>query len=146
MSYEATQYCIELNDSGVTDAGTFTLSEATEIQYLNVGIVIYNKTITTEQIRAVFYADADQNVTVATSDWYDLGDIADIATDWNGYCRLSFNREILAATSFYLALETNNYTSGASAWIGAKLDYPDPYNTQAITTQFAVDAIIVGYK
>jgi hypothetical protein len=146
MSYEATQYCVVLNDSGVTDAGTFTLATQTEIKYLNLGILIYNLTVSTEQIRAVFYADADQNVTVATSDWYDLSDITDVASHWNGYARLTFNREVLAPTSFYLAIETNNYTYGASAWLGFKLPYPDSYNTQSVSTQFAADAIIVGYQ
>lgn len=146
MSYEAVQYCIALNDSGATDLGKFTVATQTEIQYINLGIVIYNLTVTTQQIRIVVYADAKNLVKVATSDWYDVGDISDIASHWNGYCRISFNREALAANAYYLVAETNNYTSGASSWLGVKLDYPDPFNTQAVSSQYAADATIAGYQ
>ena len=136
-------------DTGETPhLGTFALGEDMQLNYARLLLFKKALTITTEQLRIVVLSSISAGVgtAIATSDWFDIIDITNLATNWIGFIRFDFAGEFLESnSSYFVRLETANYTAVVdTSYLAVSLDWPNPINTSAVLSDPAIGIELYG--
>lgn len=135
LDFNEDQYIKTLDTNEKSSMGSFQTIESGEIYALR--ILIYINDIAAmagnEQIRVNIYSDYDYLQLLYTSNWTNIADIAlhdetyGTTQGWYGWLATYFNEENISnKLTYYLEIETNNYTRTSSRYIGLGYDYPFP--------------------
>lgn len=122
-------------------AGGFTPPQNARIKSIAATILKHGTHLGTEQFRLAIYHRVDLTALHAASDWVSLADIESyvgpLTADWRGVVPFTFQTQpfIEAGQTYYLAVESQNYTRNALVfYVGWLLDWPFPENPSSSGT------------
>ncbi len=132
---------------GETDIGTFKPNEDLEIGHIRLMVYIHGTMAGSEQFRINLYSEND--VLLIQGDYSDIADITTLDTDWIGWVRFDFNRELINSNTTYIAkVESNNYSRNADIlYIAAGYDWPlNSYISVNGAPEYGIHQELYGYK
>lgn len=140
-------YVRVLGQGETVQAGGISLPSSTELDRIRVLLCSVGARAGSEQVRAVIYSDEAYTLPLYTSDWSDISDIPNIAANWWGWLSLNFDRQnLLKNTTYYVGIQTANYTESDSNYLGVSLDWPAPTNTQSSSPSYGLAMEVYGYR
>jgi hypothetical protein len=124
--------------------GGITVTHHTELTYVRLLLLINNLSVSTQRLRIKVYSSSDYTGLVGTGDWAELADIDGLGFWYWGWLRFSFARLNLSSNiTYYLALETENYTGSDSSYLALSLDWPEKYYA-GVYLKYAMQ--VYGYR
>jgi hypothetical protein len=131
--------------------GSFTGFDDLEISNIVVKIFIHGNIVGNERMRLkINSVSANERKSLLTSDWSNLYQIEGISEYWYGNLRFDFSSKLKLSgdNTYYLVLETENYTRTSFFYLAIKHDYPEPVNTSSATGTYSspLEFKIYGYE
>lgn len=112
-----------------TPVGGYIHSESTELKWAVIWLIKEGTSPLTEKLRLKVYAKEDFTHLLFSSDWASVSDISGFNDNdhWHGRLRFDFNRDhIIFGETYYVAVETQNYTRNADTfYLGLLLDWKE---------------------
>ena len=141
--FRDTSYFKTIDTAEKIELGSFNPSVHRQVEYMRICIFIHNISITTQSLRINVLSAYNDPVPMFSSAWSDLGDISNLSSYWIGWVRFDFSQQFMSSDlTYYLELETNNYTRTADTnYLAARLD--DPLSINILSGD---DAIAVGVE
>ena len=146
------QAYVKTFDTGeVVQCGGILVSNPTDLATVRLLLYYHGTPGGSENLRAKIYTDAGYTQLLANSDWSSLAAISNPSTDWWGWFSLNFSTTLPLGTDsqYYVAIETQNYTRGASDvfYLAASYDWPVPQNTNVSAAgHYALAMQVYGYR
>lgn len=141
-------FYIKLLKEGVVEKlGAFSGQASQGLQYIVLTLLRVGTAVGTERLRLHLYSETTfVSGPVASSDWRSLSEFT-TGTNAHGYLRFDFNREYLSnSLTYYLGIETENYTKTLSFYLAVKLDWPDDVYTAANPVNRGAQLRVIGYS
>jgi hypothetical protein len=119
-------YAKTIDSSEKVKLGSLSYANDSRLRYARLQLFLKGASITNEQFRINILSDYGKSNPIYSSEWTDLSDITNLATNWIGWVRFDFDDAFIDSDhTYYLELESQNYTRDADTfYIGVIAEYP----------------------